>query len=479
LSGSLTVIGGHSSTQGLSGLVTIPSGFTGTVLSSLQTLLTAASGAVSTNAANFENLDVAGLSGAQTATVGSATLPGVLDITNYNSLNATVAGAANIGLTVPGGYNTLVVQAPGSETLQGNGGNFLAVFGSQSSVNFNAAGGSGTIYASGSDTAALSGPASTFIGGSGGANSVNASGAAAAVTLAGAGNTLLTTAQNATIISGGSSDVIATSGTNANARITVTGNATIQNTGSSDTIAASGSGAFFGSFAGSAGGQIDFVNSGTGSSSVIAGLDVATGAISSAGSVTVSAGAGGGVYDGGISGNNSLIGGSGVVTLFSAGISNTIYANGAATGSAYNLLNAFSGGNDTLIAGSGTTNNTFFAGIGTESILSSGSGTQNFFVGTEGSETISGSTVAGAVNNFIFQQSTAQGGGTDVLINFKPGNGYINLGSGSTSVNILSFESLSGAHAGTEIDLSNGTTVKIFGVAASNFNASIIGGVHF
>jgi hypothetical protein len=457
LSGSLTVIGGHSSTQGLSGLVTIPSGFTGTVLSSLQTLLTAASGAVSTNAANFENLDVAGLSGAQAASVASATLPGVLDITNYNSLNATVAGAANIGLTVPGGYNTLVVQAPGSETLQGNGGNFLAVFGSQSSVNFNAAGGSGTIYASGSDTAALSGPASTFIGGSGGANSVNASGAAAAVTLAGAGNTLLTTAQNATIISGGSSDVIATSGTNANARITVTGNATIQNTGSSDTIAASGSGAFFGSFAGSAGGQIDFVNSGTGSSSVIAGR----------------------VYDGGISVNNSLIGGSGVVTLFSAGISNTIYANGAATGSAYNLLNAFSGGNDTLIAGSGTTNNTFFAGIGTESILSSGSGTQNFFVGTEGSETISGSTVAGAVNNFIFQQSTAQGGGTDVLINFKPGNGYINLGSGSTSVNILSFESLSGAHAGTEIDLSNGTTVKIFGVAASNFNASIIGGVHF
>jgi hypothetical protein len=317
------------------------------------------------------------------------------------------------------------------------------------------------------------------LGGAGGNNTLNATGGSAAVTLTGAGNSLVTSATNANVLSSGSSDAITTAGATANAHITVTGSAEIQNSGSSDTVVATGSGAFFGTDNGSAGGQLDFINSSSAASSVIGSLNLATGAISSPGSVTVSAGAGGGVYDGGISGNNSLVGGSGVVTLFSAGINNYLYADGAATGSAYNLINAYSGGNDTLVAGSGTTNNLFFAGIGTESIISSGSGTQNFFVGTEGSETISGSTVSGAVNIFFFQQAASQGGGTDVLQNFKPGNGYINLGDNISNVTISSFENLSGVHAGTEIDLSDGTTVKLFGVAASSFNTSIVGGTHF
>jgi hypothetical protein len=244
-------------------------------------------------------------------------------------------------------------------------------------------------------------------------------------------------------------------------------------------VVATGSGAFIGYFVGSAGGNMDFVNSSSKASSIIAGLNPVTGAISSQGSVTVSAGAGGGVYDGGISGNNSLVGGSGAVTLFSAGVNNYLFTNGAPTGSAYNLLNAFSGGNDTLIAGSGSTNNVFFGGVGTESILSSGSGVQDYFVGTLGSETISGSTVSGATNTFIFNQSSAQGGGTDVLLNFKPGEGFINPSNGVTGVSIVSFESLNGIHSGTEIDLSNGTTLKLFGISASSFSASIIGGTKF
>jgi filamentous hemagglutinin len=308
---------------------------------------------------------------------------------------------------------------------------------------------------------------------------LNASGGSVAITLTGAGNGVVDTAQNASIASGGISDVLITQNSGNNANISITGNATIQNVGASDTITASGTGKFIGYFIGTAGGQMQFINNSAGASSIIASLNPATGAISSQGSVTVSAGAGGGVYDGGISGNNSLVGGSGVVTLFSAGVNNYLYADGAATGSAYNLINAYSGGNDTLIAGSGSTNNVFFAGIGTESIASSGSGTQNFFVGTEGSETISASTVSGAVNTFIFQQAVSQGGGTDVLQNFKPGNGYINLGNGISNVTIASFENLSGVHSGTEIDLSNGTTIKLFGVASSSFNASIVGGAHF
>jgi hypothetical protein len=478
-SGSLTVIGGHSLAQPLSGIVNIDSGFTGSLVTNLQSQLTAASGAVSTNAANFENLNVAGSTGAQTVTVGAFST-GVLDISNYDSVSATTPGAANVSVTVPGGYNTLVVQAPGSETVTGNGGSgLLAVFDANSSVNFDFAGGSGTVYAPGHDSATLSGAADYFVGGAAGNDTVIASGASAAVTLAGAGNLVQAAAQNTSIASNGSSDILITSNTSGSANINVTGNATIDNAGSADTVTATGTGAFIGYFQGSAGGRLDFINSGTGASSVIASLNPSSGAISSQGSVTVSAGGGGGVYDGGISGNNSLVGGSGAVTLFSAGINNYLFADGAPGGSNYNLLNAYSGGNDTLIAGSNSTNNVFFGGVGTESIQSSGSGVQDYFVGTLGSETISGSTVSGASNAFIFQQSASQGGGTDVLQNFQPGGGFINVNNGVTGVDILSFESLSGAHPGTQIDLSNGTTIKLFGVASSAFNASIVGGTHF
>ena len=480
MSGSLTVIGGHSSTQGLTGLVTIPSGFTGAVVTSLQSLLTAASGSVSTGSANFENLNVANVNGAVGATVGAFST-GILELTNTNSVGGTSAGPATVSATVPAGYNTLVVEAPGSETISGNGATgMLVVFGANSSVNFITNGGSGTIFAGGAgDLINENGGSWSVIEGSAGGDTINASGTNAVVTTTGAGDRVQTSAQNSSIISAGSSDVLLISGTTSDADVTVTGNATIQTSGSSDTVVATGSGAFIGYFVGSAGGDMDFINSSTKASSIIAGLNPASGAISSQGSVTVSAGAGGGVYDGGISGNNSLVGGSGAVTLFSAGVNNYLFTNGAPTGSAYNLLNAFSGGNDTLIAGSGSTNNVFFGGVGTESILSSGSGVQDYFVGTLGSETISGSTVSGATNTFIFNQSSAQGGGTDVLLHFKPGEGFINPSNGVLGVSIVSFENLNGVNSGTEIDLSNGTTVKLFGIAASAFSASIIGGTKF
>ena len=480
MSGSLTVIGGHSSTQGLTGLVTIPSGFTGAVVTSLQSLLTADSGAVSTGSANFENLNVAGVNGAVGATVGAFST-GILEITNTSSVGATTAGAATVSATVPSGYNTLVVEAPGAETITGNGATgMLVVFGANSSVNFITNGGSGTIFAGGAgDLINENGGSWTVVEGSAGGDTINASGTTAAMTTSGANDRVQTSAQNSSIDSAGSSDVLIISGTTSNADVTVTGNATIQSSGSSDTVVATGSGAFIGYFVGSAGGNLDFINSSTKASSIIASLNPVTGAISSQGSVTVSAGAGGGVYDGGISGNNSLVGGSGAVTLFSAGVNNYLYTNGAPAGSAYNLLNAFSGGNDTLVAGAGSTNNVFFAGIGTESIVSSGKGVQDFFVGTLGSETISASTVSGASNTFIFQQTSAQGGGTDVLLNFKPGEGFINPNNGVTGVSVVSFESLHGVNSGTEIDLSNGTTVKLFGISASSFNASIIGGTKF
>ncbi len=476
MSGSVTVIGGHSSIQGLTGLVTVPSGFTSPLTSVLQTLLTTASGAVSTSAANFANLDVAGQSGPQSVPGGTGS--GVLVLSNQDSTNATTAGSASVSVNVPAGFDTLVVQAPGSETVVGSGGTFTALFGANSTVTFNDAGGSGSVFAAGGDVATLTGANDYFVGGTAGNNKVIANGGNVAITFAGSGNQLHDTAQNATVVSSGG-DTLITSSSSGRAQISVTGNDTIQNAGSADTIAATGSGTFIGYFIGTAGGQMNFVNTSTGPSSIIAGLNGATGAISSQGSVTVSAGTGGGVYDGGISGNNSLVGGSGMVTLFAAGVNNYLYANSSVSGSAYNLLNAYSGSNDTLVASSHTNNNVFFAGTGTESMVSAGTGTQDFFVGTYGSETISGSTASTATNAFIFDQSSAQGGGTDAILNFKPGEGYINLGNGVTGVNIISFESLSGVHGGTQIDLNNGTTIKLFGVSASSFSHSIIGKTNF
>ena len=478
MSGSLTVIGGHSQSQGLTGVVTVASGFTGTILTTLQTMLTADSGAVSTNSANFENLNVAGLFGAQAVTVGGFAT-GVLDISNTTSVGATTAGSTSVSVIVPAGYNTLVVEAPGHVAIAGNGqDNFLAIFGAGSDVAFYSNGGSGMVFAAGNDLAALSGTNDTFVGGAGGENTVTAAATNLVVTLAGAGNIVATSSANASILAAGSSDFIVAAGTNNN-NITVTGSATVQNLGSADTVIASGNGAFAGFFGGNGGGIFNFINNSSAASSIIAGLNAATGTISSPGSVTVSAGAGGGVYDGGDAGNNSLVGGSGPVTLFGAGETNYLFTNGAVTGGGYNLLNSYSGSNDTLIAGSGSTSNVFFGGQGTELLKSSGSGAQTFFVGTLGSESLFGSTVSGATNTFIFNQTSVQGGGTDMISNFKLGEGFINPNNGVTGVTILSFESLSGVHTGTEIDLSNGTTIKLLGVSATSFGTSIVGGTKF
>jgi len=105
-------------------------------------------------AANFENLDVAGKTGPQTVTVGAATT-GLLELTNSSTVGTsgtatTTAGLANVSVTVPAGYNQLIVTAPGSETVTGNGSDdFSATFGANSTVTFNSNGGSGTITALG------------------------------------------------------------------------------------------------------------------------------------------------------------------------------------------------------------------------------------------------------------------------------------------------------------------------------------------
>ncbi|MDR3521041.1 MAG: hypothetical protein P4L54_05425 [Acidocella sp.] len=495
---SITVIGGTSSGN-LTGLVTVPldnaspSGF----VNSLQALLgsngsTGYSDSVNAGALYLNNLNVAGINGAVAFGANNTTVPGILELTNTDSTGSVHSGSANISGAVPSNYSTLIVQAPGGETISGNGSNnFLAVFGGNSSVNFNAPGGSGTVVASGNDNLALGGGVWSVVGGDLGNNVLITNASSVSATLNGAGNSsagapsnqIGSYSQNLSVLSNGTNDFIITAaGQNT---VTVTGFANVSDYGAADTVYATGSGSVNMSF-GSQGGTLDFINQSTSASKVNAQVDPATGLITSPGSVTVFGGAGGGVYNGGHDGNNSLVGGSGVVTLYGAGMTNYLYADGAAAGGQQNYLNAVSGTNDTLIAGSGTTNNTFAMGTGTDIVSTNGSGLQVFAVGTSGSETLTGSTVAGANNVFLFDQTTAQGGGTDIITNFASASGaeaYINFfGQSTPSVTIAGFGSIVGgygAFAGTEIALSNGTTIKLLGVSASSFNSSIVGGTTF
>ena len=165
MSGSLTVIGGHSgSTQ--TGLVNIPMDQTALTLSGLgvQAALSTVSDAVTAGSASFINNDV--VAGSISASTGTSSTIGVYEITNTDSTGATTGGSSSGTFVVPATFNTLVVEAPGAYTVDGNGTtNFLAVFSGQSSVDFNALNsGTGTVVAASNDFIQVGG---TFFGGQG------------------------------------------------------------------------------------------------------------------------------------------------------------------------------------------------------------------------------------------------------------------------------------------------------------------------
>jgi hypothetical protein len=486
MSGTLTVIGGTKSDGSLSGIVSLPAAYPagGGLIASLQSALDGLSGAVTTGGATLINSSVGG--------AFSTSGPGLVVLSNVDSLGNTVSGApASYSATLGGDITGLVVEEPSAVTVSGPGtSGFLGVFSSNSSVNFTD-GGAGTIAASGNDVLNLSGASWSVFGGSIGNNSINVDSASANITLSGAG---LATGNNTTpsnaigsysgllnVVSEGTRDFILTDTqgeTTATDSVTVTGSANIIDSGAADTITADGSGSVSAHF-GAQGGSIYFVNNTSVASQIVSSIDTvqgtaAYGLITTPGSVTAFGGAGGGIYDGGTNGDNSLVGGAGAVTLFAAGLDNTLVATGGS-----NILNTASGSNDTLYAGGLTQNNTFFLGNGTESVKSAGHGKQVYFAGLQGSETIVGSTNKAASNEYIFDQSSAQGGGTYTLVNFKPGSGFINLTDSVGGVKITGFESLSGASSGTQIDLSNGSTIKLVGVSASSFSSTIIGGKDF
>jgi hypothetical protein len=487
MSGSVTVVGSKLY-NGALGLVTATGGFQTAAITPLQTLLTLLSNEVETVGANFENIDVASVSGAVIATVGGSTT-GIFELTNSSSINGhSTAGSMNVTVNVPSGYGAIVVEAPGDATINGNGNNgVLAVFAAQSTVSYFTGGGSGTVAAGGGgDFVDATGSSWSIVGASSGGDTINSTASNVTVNTYGAGpatgNALDTTSApsnvvgmasaNEFVLSDGSNDLIASYG--GNDVVSVMSSANVLDAGGSDTVyAAPGSSAvkaFFSSPV--AGGTIVFINQST----VAASVTGSSSSVAAAGSVTVFGGVGGGYYEGGDGGNNSLIGGSGNTTLIGAGVGNIL-----SVSSGSNLLRAADGGSSTIIAGGGTSNNNFF-GSGTTSILSSGSGVEAYFLGASGTETITGSNAA-STNRYILLQNSS-GSGTDNIIGFRYGTDHIYInpngyGETTTGVSIAGFQKNLGAGGGTTITLTDNTKINLFGVnltAAQEAQATLNGG---
>jgi len=163
--------------------------------------------------------------------------------------------------------------------------------------------------------------------------------------------------------------------------------------------------------------------------------------------------------------------------LVAAGTNNILSVTGSfGSYATQNVLEAGDGG-ATLVASSTTDYNQFYGGSGTDSIVSFGSGKQTYYVGSTGSEQFTGSTVSGANNEYIFNQSSS-GNGADVITDFRVGQDHIDINANG-SLSGVTIDAVKQLDAGTTIiQLSNKTTIQLYGVSASSISSSVIGGTH-
>ncbi len=411
MSSSVTVVGGVNSST-ISGLVSIPvSGLSTSALASLQSSLTALSNSIVGGSVGLANDDL--LFGGGTVSFSSplpaAGSPYVLELTNTLADGSTTAGS----------YSGAAI-------------GISSVY--------------GTVIAQVPGTLTLTGS---------GLNTSYVLGASTNVSL----NTM---GGNDTITAAGGNDTISLQG--ALNTVTVSGGLDVLRTYSgSNTIVATGSASVFAGSPSGYAGAIDFINNSTAAVSVFAG----------SGKATVAAGAGGATVLGGSSGSNSLIGGSGAVYFVGGGNGDTLAAGfgGATTVTAPNYLYAGSG-NETLLASSVTGTNLLQAGSGTDVMSASGSGTQYFF-GSTGSATMTGSSMAGA-NNVFFFGTSSNSGGNDVITNFGKNSELIALN--GTNIESVTSTTLNGT-PGALVTLSDGTNVTLLGVNAASISGSHGGNV--
>jgi hypothetical protein len=444
MAGSLTVIGGQSSGV-LTGLVSIPSALPSDINTTLQTLLTAASGAVTAGALGLINVDQA------TNTTFSSTVAGgnLLEYTNTDSLGAVGTGGITTGaFTVGSGIDALIVQAPGDFSITGNGTTSVALFGSASNVSYSVLTGSGSIFAAGgSDSISIgaAGDTPTYAVYTSGNDTVN---------LVSGLETVDATGNSSTTLFLGA----------AQATVTATDNATVSVV-----------------FQPLTAGSLDFINNSSGAATIYTGAYTLPGGGQNyaTNAVTAYGGTGGGFYVGGYAGNNSLIGGAGSVTLQGANAGDVLSVTGGD-----NVL--FSGqGAETLGATSATGSNLFqlnlkYVGVGTitgsDMVSTQGSGQQSYLLGA-GDSTITGSTTAGASNIFDLIRDASVGSASYTLTNFASMSSatfYITDSSqaaGSSSINSITTGTF-GSLEVTTVTLSDQTTIKFDGLASSNLSVS-------
>ncbi len=497
MSEALTVIGSQDGSTSL----TIPVDQTGPIVDVLQAELDTLAGAVTTGAASFYNSNPSIFG--TTGPAGSGT--GIYEFSDI----ANQSGGPILPDPVdymPAGYSTLLVQAPGAETIFGTAAdNFLAVFGARSRVTFQdydpgggnpsaagsiVAGGNNFVDVYGYQTLGLvggfPGPISTrnwsILGGASGSDTIDTTAENTSITTQGANNVVGLAGVDSTVLAAGSDGIVAVFGplsSFGSNLISVTGAGnSVEISGGNDTVGpAAGSSSLNVFFYNTGGGVLDFVNQSDAPASVTGGAD------GLAGAVTAFGGAGGGYYEGGTFGNNSLVGGVGAAaaTLIGAGVNNFL----SVDGSGANAL--FAGdGNATLVAGTGTEDNLFAGGTGTDHIISFGSGIQSFFTGHMDGETLTGSTVTGASNNYYLQEGSTDGGATDVIINFTLGKDhlYVNPFAADSAYGAVTVQDIqpieSSGIASSLLTLSDSTLIKLVGVQLTAAQqASIVGSANF
>lgn len=157
--------------------------------------------------------------------------------------------------------------------------------------------------------------------------------------------------------------------------------------------------------------SLTFVNGG-GSSTVYGGFGS-----SGTGSATVFGGRGGGIFQGGKTGHNVLLGQEGTVTLFGGGEADLLYVAGTGT----NLLVAGTG-NETLLGAANSGGSYYFAG---NNSASAAANTQ-IAAGNNADSVIAGTgnlTVDGGLGADLFVFANGQAGGSTVIDGFRQGEG--------------------------------------------------------
>lgn len=414
MSSTVTVVGGVNQ-NAVSGFISVPlTGITTATQTALQSALTALSNQVAAGAVSFTNADQ--ITGTSALTTGASATGGLFVISDQLFPGQAPTGASTTGsYTIGTAFSTTVVEAPGTETVNASNANGQTfILGATSNVN------------------------------------------------------LFTGTGTGSVIAGGGNDTLNLQGTQS-AAISA-GDVRVKTYSGSTTVVATGSSSVFASVVKGYAGSMDFVNSSTGSVLVAGG----------SGSLTVFGGAGGGHFTGGTAGNNLLIAGSGAAVLVGAGNGDVLdagfNADGVTASPTVNGTNyLYAGyGNETLQASSATGSNLFLAGAGVDVISTDGAGSQ-FFFGSSGSATMTGSTVNGAVNVYFFGSNTGNTGGNDVITNFNLATDKL-FAVDQTLISSITGSVVNGTPS-VLVSLSDGTQITMQGLSVQQ--ASIYAGFSF